>query len=197
MKKLLSIFIYLIIIPFFFTACEEPEEPEDPVDTCVNSENTHSFQVMGKSYELVREKKTWKQAANCAVEKGGYLAEINTKEEQNGIYAAILGNIPDPSKTVASDGGDGSYVWLGATDVATEGTWIWDGNSDGTGEQFWSGTAAGASVNDAYENWGDEPDNFNDQDAMAIGITNWPRGVAGEWNDVGTFNSLYFVVEFD
>jgi hypothetical protein len=35
------------------------------------------------------------------------------------------------------------------------------------------------------------------QDAGGIGILNWRRGNAGEWNDVRADNALYYVVEYN
>ena len=98
--------------------------------------------------------------------------------------------------TVAPDGGGGSYVWLGGNDLAEEGTWIWDGDNDGNGTQFWQGAADGAPVGGLYNNWGNEPDDWNGQDALGLSLNGWPLGVAGEWNDVDETNSLYFVIEY-
>ena len=47
-----------------------------------------------------------------------------------------------------------------------------------------------------YNNWGNEPDNWNQQDALGLSLNGWPLGVAGEWNDVDHTNTLYFVVEY-
>ena len=50
---------------------------------CVLEENVYSFTYLGKNYEVVTELKSWSEAAACAVERGGYLAEIDTQEEQD------------------------------------------------------------------------------------------------------------------
>ena len=64
--------------------------------------------------------------------------------------------------TTASDGGGSKYVWLGASDGITEGQWL------------------GISTSFSYTNWGsgslDQPDNFNNQDGLALGMENWPSG---------------------
>ena len=41
-----------------------------------------------------------------------------------------------------------------------------------------------------------EPDNWNNQDGLAIALTNWPLGQAGQWNDVFITNRLYFIIEY-
>ena len=124
----------------------------------------------------------------------------------------LVANIPANqfNRTVAADGGNGSYVWIAANDIAVEGTWVWDG--DGTGPlapiPFFQGTgASGASIGGRYQNFGHfptlatqwEPDNAVSglQDAAGMGLANWPRGFAGEWNDVQPTDALWYVVEFD
>jgi hypothetical protein len=99
--------------------------------------------------------------------------------------------------TSSSDGGDASYVWIGGNDLATEGTWVWDGNNDGSKTDFWIGDKTGTAVEGRYHNWGDEPDDFSGQDALGLALTDWPLGLASQWNDLRESNKLFFVIEFD
>lgn len=59
-------------------------------------------------------------------------------------------------------GANGPYI--GGTDAASEGVWIWEGAEQGI--QFWQGIQTGTPVNGAYNNWvaGSEPnsDSIND-----------------------------------
>ena len=32
---------------------------------------------------------------------------------------------------------------------------------------------------------------------MGLALTNWPRGKAGEWNDISHLNELFFLIEYD
>lgn len=183
---------------------------------CANQANIYSFTYNGTSYEVVKELKTWTNAAACAVERGGYLVEIGDQAEQDAVYDAIInGAGVSPTYTVVPDGGGVAYVWIGATDKQTEGTWLWDGNDDGTGINFWNGEGAagnggGSSVGGAFVNWGGassgtymEPDDFGGgQDAAAIALAGWPAGsgslgIASEWNDISISNAIYFVIEID
>lgn len=152
----------------------------------------------GKNYEIVKENRSWVASAAVAVERGGFLAEINDLDEQNAIFDELGNASIIASNTVAPDGGNASYVWIGGNDITTEGNWFWDGNNDGTGNQFWMGTLSGSPVNSLYNNWGDEPDDFGSgQDGLGLALTDWPFGVAGQWNDVAQTNELYFIIEFD
>jgi hypothetical protein len=146
----------------------------------------------------VKENKTWTDAAACAVERGGILAEINDQMEQDAVYDEALNNAGiSPSNTVAPDGGGASYLWIGGNDLSTEGEWTWDGDNDGTGVQFWQGTSSGSPVGGLYNNWGNEPDDFGiGQDGLGLAITDWPLGTSGQWNDVNDANDLYFIIEY-
>ena len=58
------------------------------------------------------EKKTWAEAQNVCKAIGGYLIEI-TSQEQNHYVEAILYEHPEQT------------VWVGATDLVSEGKWYW------------------------------------------------------------------------
>lgn len=167
---------------------------------CASSTNIYTFVYNGKTYEVVKENQNWVGAAACATSRGGSLMEINSLAEQNAIYNQVLNNSAIiSSNTTAPDGGGAAYVWLGGNDLATEGSWIWDGNNDGTGPQFWMGTNTGMPVGGLYNNFSvNEPDNFgaSGQDGLGLAITNWPLGVSGQWNDVNENNQLYYIIEY-
>ena len=163
---------------------------------CANTSNIYSFVYNGKTYEVIKENKTWVDAASCAVERGGILTEINDAAEQNAIYTELNTNAGiTVNNTVAPDGGGGSYVWIGGNDLSIEGNWVWDGNNDSNSTQFWMGTSTGNPVGGLYNNWGNEPDDFGGQDALGLSLNGWPLGSAGQWNDVDHTNTLYYVVE--
>lgn len=57
---------------------------------CANSINIYNFTNGSTRYELVKEKKTWANAAACASERGGFLVQIDSSSEQSAVYSAIL-----------------------------------------------------------------------------------------------------------
>lgn len=155
----------------------------------------YSFVFNGQVYEIVKENRNWEDAAACAVARGGKLAEINSQEEQDALFTEIYNAGILAENTIAPDGGNGSYLWIGGNDSALEGNWVWNGNNDNDEEPFWIGTANGVPVNGSYTNWGNEPDNWAGQDGLGFAFTNWPLGMAGQWNDIWLSNTLYFIVE--
>jgi tetratricopeptide (TPR) repeat protein len=83
------------------TASPPPTGTPDP--RIVNPANQHQ-------YLFVSTARTWHEARNYCVLKGGYLATIQTAAENEFVYQLA--------------GGAGG-VWLGATDEAEEGVWSW------------------------------------------------------------------------
>jgi hypothetical protein len=176
-----------------------------------------TFEFDGHSYLLVEENRSWLDSALDANSRqlgasSGYLTIIESAAENQAIFDQLVANISvaEFNNTRAPDGGNGAYVWIAATDLVTEGMWIWDGDGDGVGQQFWQGTGntgTGSVIDGLYNNWGNdprnptmqwEPDNSRGlQHAGGIGLADWPRGFASEWNDVQAGNTLYYLVEFD
>jgi hypothetical protein len=139
----------------------------------------------GSTYQVITGGVTFSQARTNAAAAGGHLAIITSAEEDNFIYSLLVtANI----STTASDGGGVPYAWIGGTDESVEGLWIW---VDGT--DF------------SYTNWGSgslgsEPDDYEEQDYAAIGLSSWPSGMVGygeasQWNDVDGSNMLAYVIE--
>jgi hypothetical protein len=172
------------------------------------------FQHGGHSYLVVQQERTWSGAAADAASRqfaglAGYLTIIESAAENSAIFDQLVANIPlaEYANTQAPDGGNGYFVWIAANDLAVEGNWIWDGDGDGVGQLFYQGrgNAGGMPVGGLYHNWGTynggpwEPDNGAGglQDAGGIALANYPRGLAGQWNDVRADNTLYYIVEFD
>jgi len=194
------------ILPFIFILSIS-------ICTGQNKDNVYPFEHDGKNYEVVMEMRTFTEAAADAVAKGGHLVHINDGAENSAMWVGIVSGAAVPTDyTVVNDGGGIAYVWIGTTDQNEEGTWLWDGDSDNVGENFWNGegnngAGGGSPVEAAYHNWGgspnpNEPDNYTNQDAAAIGLEGWPSGSGSlgnpsQWNDIKKSNSLYYVIEYE
>lgn len=163
---------------------------------CADSANIYSFEYNGQNYEVVKENKSWTDASSCAVSRNGYLAEINDAAEQNAILLELTDNAGIITSNTPNQWGIPS-IWLGGSDAITEGNWIWDGDNDGIGPQFWSGGTDGNEI--LYSNWGTspaEPDNYlNEQHHLTIIID--PPINFGLWNDLLSTSSLYYLIELN
>ncbi len=124
-------------------------------------------------YEYVATPGTYSQAeTGAAATIGGYLATI-TSTGENAFITGLL--TPD----VAA-------AYLGGTDTATEGTWVW-----GTLEPF------------SYTNWtAGEPNDSGGEDylsiygAFAVALWGGDRPI-GSWNDVNADYQFGYVVEYN
>ncbi len=172
---------------------------EDGTTTQYNIEikRYYSFTFENHFYEVVTENKNWVEAATFSRNLGGYLTEINSENEQSQVFSELSFNADISFEDTLHEFGS-SAIWLGANDINTEGIWVWDGNNNGEGNQFWSGGLDGMPVDGLYNNWGDEPDNFSNQDVLTIVLETTQRNIAGQWNDLDGGNSeLFFVIEYD
>ena len=149
----------------------------------------------GHYYGLYTTAKSYAAATTAAQSLGGYLLHINSAAEQADVFSKVSSYLATSlANTRAPDGGNAAYIWLGASDAAVEGTWVWadDNSTLSSGYSRWGAGALGS-----------EPDNSGNQDYLALGLENWPQGSAtnagygnaGYWNDISVNNSLYYVVE--
>jgi hypothetical protein len=195
-KKVIYALIALCVTAVF--SCKDDDKEKE--------KESAYFYHSGHSYLIVRESKTWDEASGDARARGGYLVEIGSQGEQDAVYDAITKSGISTTYASVQDGGGAAYIWIGASDKATEGKWIWAESAT----EFWNGDKTGSAVESRYSNWGgtksgtkNEPDDYDGQDAAAIGLAKWPAGVnaelgvAGEWNDIDVKNRLYYIIEFD
>lgn len=155
----------------------------------VDEQGKFFYPFNGHYYEFVSAPGiTWTAAKTAAEARtlyglNGYLVTVTSAEEQAFIAPKL--------------GGEG---WMGASDSATEGTWIWAVGPE-AGTQFWQdeslelGTTEnfpGSTVDGRYQNWASsEPNNYNGNEDYAHFLRD------GYWNDydLATFVSGY-VVEY-
>ena len=166
----------------------------------------HIFVFEGHTYKIVTKPTSWNAASSAASKmqlagRNGYLARIDSERENRAIFEAVSSHLTKSqlARTLAEDGSDAPFIWLGGSDAEREGQWLWSNN----GDPFWSGDFNGSPVSGRYTNWGVQPDSASgNEDGLAMGLNDWPEpfydlGTAGQWNDLDTDTPLIFVVEFD
>lgn len=121
-------------------------------------------QLNGHYYKIVSGNFSWSAASAAASAEGGYLATITSATEQTFVQ-----NLPNPNFA--------QYVWIGASDRTTEGTWQWVTGPE-AGTTFW--TTTGGTSAGQYSNWGSgEPnDSLMNEDYAEMALV-----FGGRWND--------------
>jgi hypothetical protein len=159
------------------------------VSAAVNQPNTYFNPINEHFYQYISSPNiTWVNARSSAQVRTfngatGYLVNI-TSEEENDFIAQNI---------------NAENIWIGASDLATEGNWIWmDGPEAGV--NFWQGTARGSSPSGTswFSHWAiNQPDDSSGNEDFAV--TNW-RGTRGQWNDLAANGASLirgYLTEFD
>ncbi len=140
------------------------------------------------TYAMTSEAMTFAEAKAAAVAVGGYLTTVNTKAENtfltNKFYAAF-GN---------------KALWIGANDIATEDTWVWD-NGTTSGDSGVTDNICGTGCN-PYSNatWADGTRKWNNNEPNDSGSAEDCANItnsSGFWNDLRCTNDQYGIIEFD
>jgi hypothetical protein len=110
-------------------------------------------------------------ATAAAASAGGYLVTITTKAENDWLTATF--------ETIYGD------IWIGAKDVISEGTWVWD---NGTGENF-SSSSVWPSDNTTRKFCSSEPNDSGDCAQI--------YQASGCWDDTACISTKLGIIEFD
>ena len=122
----------------------------------------HGIKYNGHYYGFSQDKKTWNEAQKDCEANGGHLVTIADEKEQKAVQ-----------KLLSYDGS--GTAWIGATDEASEGEWIWC-----TGEIF------------SYSNWNSgEPNNDKEEDYAGIYVDGF------KWNDWNGTTVLNYICEWE
>jgi fibronectin type 3 domain-containing protein len=142
------------------------------------------------TYAMTSAAMTFAEAKAAAVAVGGYLTTVNTKAENTFLtekFYAAYGN---------------KALWIGANDIATENTWVWD-NGTTSGDNNLTDTICNATSGNCRPSnatWADgstrkwnsgEPNNPGGEDCANITNSN------GYWNDLDCDRDQYGIIEFD
>ena len=141
------------------------------------------------TYAMTSAAMTFAEAKAAAAAVGGYLTTVNTKAENTFLtekFYAAYGN---------------KALWIGANDIATEATWVWD-NGTTSGDDNLTDTICNApsgNCRPSNATWADgsrkwnngEPNNSGNEDCANITRSD------GTWNDLRCTNNQYGIIEFD
>jgi hypothetical protein len=180
---------------------------------CALEKNIFPFTINGKKYEVVLQKMIWGFASDCAKERGGNLARINNKEENDSIVNYLKNEFPIKTGLNLVDGiyETNHLFWIGA--IEDKDRWYWTSKSKrDTSTEFFAGIGSfGHTVNDYYVNWG----SIDDKRYFPHSTTVYPQALtislnpfydttesrvkstSGQWINQ-TYDILhYFLIEYD
>ena len=114
------------------------------------------------TYTLMSDTRTWAGADAACKAAGKQLATVRSAAQSALLLTAAAGN----------------SVWIGGTDAASEGTWVWSPSNTPL----------------SYTNWySGQPDNhLGGEDCLMF---NFPHGNGGKWNDANCQSALKYVCE--
>lgn len=143
------------------------------------------FSGTGHFYEFIATQRSWQNAREDAASRShqgmpGYLATITSASENEFIK------------------GFSQRGWLGGSDIAQEGVWLWNGGPE-EGLVFWNGGGNGGPPTGAYANF--EIGEPNNQGAGEHGLFMWGPSDGdgsswGKWNDFPPTDLAGYWVEY-
>jgi hypothetical protein len=142
-------------------------EGPGPADaaTCTAGDDQVEDPATGHCYTMFLQALSWQDARTACATRGGHLA-VPTSQAENALVASIAPSLPGQIR------GD---LWLGAADLATEGTFLWE-----SGEAF------------SYTSWRTgEPNNLGNnanEDCLTI-------DALAKWNDRDCISLQWYICE--
>lgn len=132
---------------------------------------------IGHAYAFCPAAQTFAAAGSTCAAGGMRLARIDNASENDFVRNTATGRML----------GD---LWIGGSDTATEGSWVWP-----DGVQFWSGTAMGSTVGGRFASWaaGQPDEGAGGEDCLRMNGT--PPGMPTTWADVSCGATSAFVCE--
>ncbi len=133
----------------------------------------------GHTYALTSAATTWAQAKDIATALGGYLTTINTKAENDWLTTRFRIQ-------------HNATLWIGANDIATTNTWVWDNGTTSGDSGLTDDLSSNATwADNSTRKWESGEPNHSGGSCGYIWQT------SGTWDDVACTASRYAIIEFD
>ena len=133
----------------------------------------------GHTYALTSAAMTWAQAKVIATALGGYLTTINTKAENDWLTTRFRIQ-------------HNATLWIGANDIATTNTWVWDNGTTSGDSGLTDDLSSNATwADDSTRKWESGEPNHSGGSCGYIWQT------SGTWDDVACTATRYAIIEFD
>ena len=134
--------------------------------------------IFGKCYKIVKEQKTWHEARDDCINRGGKLAEPESPCVSDLLHYFL-------QVIAALDGGSEHFAYIGVNDEWTEDSFVFDSNQKEVSYKYWS--------NASYHNVQfDQPDNYGGNEDCVVLSARFRKGY---WNDQRCNRKHWFICE--
>lgn len=122
-KNIISILVFILALSFMNSISYSQGGACFPEDSAI------AFTFQGRNYEFVKSHYKWQDAIYCAEQRGGYLVDVETKEENDAFLSFLTDTLKNKYNLDLIDDGD-TKVRLGAVGVIKQSnpvtlTWQW------------------------------------------------------------------------
>ena len=139
-----------------------------------------SASLSGHTFAITSAAMNWNNAKVQATALGGYLTTVNSKAENDWLTTRFRIQ-------------HGAELWIGANDIATNNTWVWD-NGTTSGDSGLTDNLSGNAkwADNITRKWVSGEPNHSGASCGQIWKTSGPN-----WDDTPCNNNKYAIIEFD
>ena len=137
------------------------------------------------TYALTSTRINWNDAKTAATALGGYLTTVNTKAENDWLTAIF--RIPYGES------------WIGANDIATTNTWVWDNGTTDNDNGLTDNICGSNGCPNSNATWADNiTKKWQNLEPRGSGATcGYIWQTSGTWDHLACGGSKYAIIEFD
>ena len=137
-----------------------------------------SASLSGHTFAITSAAMNWNNAKVQATALGGYLTTVNSKAENDWLTTRFRIQ-------------HGAELWIGANDIATSNTWVWDNGTTDNDNGLTDNLSNNAKwADNITRKWvTNEPNGSGDCGQI------WP--ISGHWDDTSCYINRYAIIEFD
>jgi hypothetical protein len=139
-----------------------------------------SASLGGHTFAITSAAMNWNDAKVQATALGGYLTTINSKVENDWLTTRFRIQ-------------HGAELWIGANDIDSINTWVWDNGTTSGDSGLTDNLANNAKwADNITRKWASGEPNHNGSSCGQLWLTSFPN-----WDDTPCNNIKYAIIEFD
>ena len=145
-----------------------------------------SASLSGHTFAITSAAMNWNNAKVQATALGGYLTTVNSKAENDWLTTRFRIQ-------------HGAELWIGANDIATNNTWVWDNGTTDNDNGLTDNICGSNSCPNSNATWADgSTRKWNSGEPNHSGAScGYIWKTSGRWDDVACSINKYAIIEFD